>query len=450
MAVPIGAAEPSGVGGVAGASGISAPGFGTTGVGVNEGTRGLGGAEGGAVVFSFSPSPVVPVSACPGFTSVGAGTGVTGPGSPGMSGGATTGLKVPGAGGTGGVPGIGSWTTGRGGNFECMASTGTPGGVKSGFAGRSAVVGDGTAMPGRKWFESFVPGPDPGAAGRSIDGGGRSNPPAGRTPPGAGTGRVGRGGVPPVRSRGTWVYPGGGGRNPPAGFTPVPGWPGMYPGGGLFGVHSEYGRTVVGGATPVGRGNPPLGRAPPGTGCWAATVPKTASPTAAVAAASNTGRVRTGYSPNRFPSAPGSITPEPPPPRTPRPVPSPEGRAGAGYLIAFFVIFAATASAKSIPVWALSRKTMFATSASSSAIASRTRGSAAAPRDSSGVSHRKMSHNSPTSLARARTRFFGVWYGSQSRAAANRRMPSLSAATGVVASGIADDPGYSASAGRAA
>ena len=103
--------------------------------------------------------------------------------------------------------------------------------------------------------------------------------------------------------------------------------------------------------------------------------PEAARPAATAAAASRMGRLRTARFPQRLV---GSVPPESRrPPRFPDAagLPSlPGRRRGGGYLISFFAIFAATASLRSIPVCSLSRNTMFATSASSSAIASRSSG----------------------------------------------------------------------------
>src|SRR5262245_60001399 len=79
-----------------------------------------------------------------------------------------------------------------------------------------------------------------------------------------------------------------------------------------------------------------------------------------------------------------------------------------------------------------------ATSANSSATATRNAASVATlSRDSASVSQRNGSINSPTSQARAMTRFFGEWNGSQSRARLNARTQALRSATVVVASAMA-------------
>ena len=79
---------------------------------------------------------------------------------------------------------------------------------------------------------------------------------------------------------------------------------------------------------------------------------------------------------------------------------------------------------------------MFATSASSSAMAARKVGSWAAATDSSAVIQRNTSHSSPTSEASAITRFFGEWYGSQFLTRAKRRIASFKSETGVVSSAM--------------
>src|SRR5262249_17780509 len=118
-------------------------------------------------------------------------------------------------------------------------------------------------------------------------------------------------------------------------------------------------------------------------------------------------------------------------------VPPGAGPPGAGYLIAFLTILAASASLRSMPRALVRLSRWQATSATSSATAASFTGSLTICRDGSQSTQRKCSMTSAASQAKPSARFFGLWYGSQWRSSLNRRTASRSMAMVVVASGMA-------------